>query len=132
MREPIPIACTLSPGARAGRMDEFRRLFADHLRAMSRPAATRLRLTLEGSDGVEATTRDLIAREQQCCAFYTFGVTAGGGHVIVEAQVPAGAEPVLDELAGIAQEAAPGLRGRSGPAKADRRIAETICRCPNR
>jgi hypothetical protein len=109
MREPIPIACTLSPDAMANRLDEFRRLFAEHLRSVDRRTPARLRLILAGSDGVEATTRDLLAREQQCCAFYTFAVTTTAGHVVVDARVPAGAEPALDELVEMAREAAPAL-----------------------
>jgi len=102
-----PIACTLHPGELGGRLDDFtRRVFA-HLRRMERPEPTRLRLVLGGDADPEAV-RELLVREQECCAFLGFTLTAGAEGLVADLRVPAGAGPVLDALAGLAEPA----RGR--------------------
>jgi hypothetical protein len=90
-----PIACTLAPGQREERREEFRRLFAGHLRTVEREPR-RLRLALHATHGVEATARDLLARERLCCAFLTFTVTTGDDVLLVDAEVPEGADAALD------------------------------------
>jgi hypothetical protein len=85
-----------------GRLEEFQRLFA-HLRSVSRPLPTLLRLVLSAEEDLETWTRDLLVREQQCCPFFSFRVTAEDDELVVEARVPEGAEPTLDGLAGIAE-----------------------------
>jgi hypothetical protein len=104
---PVPIVCTLSPNQMGERLDEFSELFGNHLLSVTRPAAHRTRWVLRAADGVEAATRDLLVREQQCCAFFTFGVERIGDTLVVEATVPAGAELALDGLTSIARRAAP-------------------------
>lgn len=104
----VPIVCTLGPNEVGARLQEFHDLFAAHLRAMRRRPA-RLRLTLDADDRVEAATRDLLEREQDCCCFFTFDVTRSGRTLIVDVRVPAGADPTLDGLAWLAGAAAPGV-----------------------
>lgn len=101
----VPIACTLHPNEMGGRLEEWHRLFAAHLGGIERPAPTRLRLILAAGAGLERT-RDLAAREMECCAFMTFTVTPGDGRLLVDVEVPAEAAPTLDGLAGIAERAA--------------------------
>lgn len=101
----VPIVCTLHPNEWGGRLDEWHRLFAAHLGGIERPAPTRLRLILAADAGLERT-RELSAREIECCAFMTFTVTPGGGRLLVDVEVPAEAAPTLDGLAGIAERAA--------------------------
>jgi hypothetical protein len=101
----VPIVCTLHPNEWGGRLDEWHRLFAAHLDGIERPAPTRLRLLLAADAGLERM-RELAAREMECCAFMTFTVTAAGGRLLVDAEVPAEAAPTLDGLAGIAERAA--------------------------
>jgi hypothetical protein len=102
----VPIACTLSPDQTGERLAEFQALFAAHLVRLERPAPTRLRLVLAAEAGAEAV-RDLLTREQGCCAFIDFGLRAEGGELLADLEVPAEAGPALDGLAGIAWWAAP-------------------------
>ncbi|HEX6678709.1 MAG TPA: hypothetical protein VF486_27300 [Actinomycetes bacterium] len=107
MPEPsVPIACTLPPDQVDGRLAEFHELFAAHLVRVERPAPTRLRLVLGGAAG-EHAVRALLDRERQCCAFLDVTVTAEGGQLLADLEVPAAGAPALDGLAGIAWWAAP-------------------------
>ena len=102
-----PIACTLPPDELGGRLDDFTRHLFAHLRRMERPEPTRLRLVLGGDADPEAV-RELLVREQGCCAFLGFSLTAGEEGLVADLRVPAGAAPVLDALAGLAEPATPG------------------------
>jgi len=73
-----PIACTLSPNQYAGRLDDFRQGVFRHLTEMERPEPTRLRLTLDAGADPEAV-RELLVREQGCCAFMSFTLTPARG-----------------------------------------------------
>ena len=105
-----PIACALSPNEYAGRLEDFRRGVFTHLVGMERPDPTRLRLLLAGEADPE-TVRELLVREQQCCAFLAFTITPTGGRLVAELRVPAGAAPALDGVAALAELAAPGVAG---------------------
>ena len=98
-----PDACTLPTTERPLRGAEFDALFASALRAVHRPAPTRLRLTLDPA--AEATARDLFARETECCSFFTFGFIRDDGQLRVDADVPDAYVEVLDGLAGQARAA---------------------------
>jgi hypothetical protein len=102
-----PIACTLSPTGFAGRLEDFARDVFAHLRGMERPGPTRLRLLLSGAADPEAV-RELLVREQGCCAFLGFTVSQGDGRLVADLEVPVEAAPVLDGLAALARLAAPG------------------------
>lgn len=108
MTEPswVPDACTLPTHEQPLRVAEFGELFAAALRTVDRTGPLRLRLTLENAAGVEATTRDLTAREATCCSFFTFAVT-GGDPLVLDIEVASGHEPVLDA---VAEQAALALR----------------------
>jgi hypothetical protein len=101
-----PIACTLPPNDYAGRLDDFRDSVFAHLTGMERPEPSRLRLLLAGSAD-PGTVRELLIREQGCCAFLGFTLTAGEGRLIADLEVPAGAAPTLDALVRLAELAAP-------------------------
>ena len=96
-----PIACTLRPNEFAGRWDDFDRAVFAHLARMERPEPARLRLVLTG-DADPAAVRELLAREQACCAFLGFTLTPGDGQLLADLEVPAEAAPVLDGLAHLA------------------------------
>jgi hypothetical protein len=101
-----PIACTLSPNDYAGRLADFRRSVFAHLVGLERPEPTRLRLLLAaGAD--PAAVRELLAREQGCCAFLGFTVAAGDGRLVADLEVPAEAAPALDAMAALAELSAP-------------------------
>ena len=101
-----PIACTLHPNEYAGRLEDFRRGVFTHLIGMERPGPTRLRLNLAGDTDPEAV-RDLLVREQGCCAFMSFTITPRRGRLEADLEVPAEAGPALDGLAALAELAAP-------------------------
>jgi hypothetical protein len=102
----VPIVCTLSPNELGGRLGEWHELLATHLRGIDRPAPRKLRLVLAAGADL-ASVRDLVAREQECCAFMAFTVTPGDGELLVDVEVPAEATPTLDGLARLAERAAP-------------------------
>lgn len=97
-------ACTLPSGQQPLRLAEFGRLFATSLQHVQRLSPTRLRLDLPAS--AEDTARDLMARETDCCAFFTFTLTpTEAGTVQMDIGVPAGHRDVLDGLANQASTA---------------------------
>lgn len=103
----VPQACTLPIAERLGRVAEFDHLFVTALHDVQRFAPERLRLTLRGIPGLEATARDLAARESECCSFFTFTIGRHGEDVVVDVQVPDAQVEVLDGLAARAAAARP-------------------------
>jgi hypothetical protein len=103
-----PIACTLHPNEYAGRLEDFRQGVFAHLVGMERPEPTRLRLILAGDIDPEAV-RELLIREQGCCAFMSFTITPSDEHLVADLEVPAEAGPALDGLVALAELAAPGM-----------------------
>ena len=101
-----PIACTLHPNEFAGRLEDFRQGVFTHLVGMKRPEPTRLRLTLDAGADPEAV-RELLVREQGCCAFLSFTLTSSDGQLLADLQVPAEAGPALYGLVSLAELAAP-------------------------
>ena len=101
-----PIVCTLQPNDYAGRLADFRQTVFSRLTGMERPEPTRLRLLLAaGTD--PGTVRELLVREQACCAFLGFTITGDGDRLVADLPVPTEAAPVLDAMAGLAKLAAP-------------------------
>lgn len=94
-----PAACELSahPGAFAERMAEYRRLFGRHLAGRSR-AGDGIGFRFRAEPGVEDWVRDLARREQACCGFFQFAVTADDREVRWDASV-AGGEAARQALA---------------------------------
>jgi hypothetical protein len=107
-QSPLEIACSLTPADYADRSREFRRLFATALRN-SRREPIRLYLALDPAVVREENVRDLLRREQQCCSFFSFTVSADPAEINVEASVPNGAAECLDDLERMADRA---LRAR--------------------
>lgn len=82
------------------RLAEFDDLFATAVRDGARISQTHLRLTLSGPDGLQAKVEDLAARENECCAFFSFAVTAPDATTVVfDIEVPPEHVDVLDALA---------------------------------
>jgi len=88
-----PEACTLPTAEQPFRVAEFDRLFADYLRSADRVDAQTLDLTLDPAARLAAT--DLIARETECCSFFTFTLT---GPANLRIAVPPTHTAVLDGL----------------------------------
>lgn len=54
---------------------------------------------------------DLVVAEQQCCPFLTFRITLAGGHVVLDAHAPDGAQALLAGLLG--EQAPHGVPGEA-------------------
>jgi hypothetical protein len=104
-----PIACTLHPDDYAGRLEDFRKGVFGHLVGMERPEPARLRLLLD-AEADPGAVRELLVREQGCCAFLSFTLTSDDKQLVADLQVPAEAGPALDGLVALAQLAAPPAR----------------------
>ena len=92
-----PIACTLPLNEYAGRLEDWRQSVFSHLVGMERPEPTRLRLILADDTDPEAV-RELLVREQECCAFLSFTITPGDGRLVADLEVPAEAAPTVDAM----------------------------------
>ena len=78
------------------RIAEFSALFGAVI-ASERVSERRLRLVLDGTDDLAEHVRDLVAREADCCSFFTFAVAEEpAGHVVLDVEVQAGYAGVLD------------------------------------
>jgi hypothetical protein len=98
----IPDACILPTADRPLRLAEFDALFATSLREVEPITTTGARMRLAGPAGLEATVRDLTARETECCSFFAFTVTReatdDGEAVTLDIEVPARYADVLASL----------------------------------
>ena len=100
---PVPDACALPTVEQPLRLAEFDSLFAAAVRGVDTLGPTHARLHLTGPAGLEATVRDLTARETECCSFFTFTTTGrstdDGEAVTLDVEVPAQYAGVLASLA---------------------------------
>ncbi|WP_427893672.1 hypothetical protein ACQHIV_11975 [Kribbella sp. GL6] len=87
----VPEACTLPTAEQPLRIAEFSELFANHLQRAERLDSRTLDLTLDPD--AHDTTADLIARESECCSFFTFTLT---GATTLRITVPPTHAAVLD------------------------------------
>ncbi|HEU5174920.1 MAG TPA: hypothetical protein VFT96_09220 [Gemmatimonadaceae bacterium] len=79
MSSPIPIACTLAPGALEERSARFAALNRTWLRLLERGPGT---LTLTYAAAAEPDLRELVRLERECCAFLTFHLVRHGEDTI--------------------------------------------------
>ena len=93
----MPAACTLPTTQRPLRLAEFDDLFATALRDQQRLSPTELRWRLDPAS--EQTTRDLTARETECCSFFAFRLDPAPDALLVDVAVPEAHVEVLDALA---------------------------------
>jgi hypothetical protein len=109
-RIPVPVACTLEPGAAVDRVGEWQSFLADRIDAVEHtgPAA---RLRLRAGDDILLAAVDLAQREKACCGFFRFAVELEADCRWLRIEVPPDAAGVLDQfLAGHPSEK--GLAGR--------------------
>ncbi|HEX9999504.1 MAG TPA: hypothetical protein VGB74_03545 [Actinoplanes sp.] len=92
----VPEACALPTAERPLRLVEFDELFATALRGQQRPSPTTLRWDLDPV--CEATARDLTARENSCCSFFTFVFKPSDTALRLDVKVPDAYVEVLDAL----------------------------------
>jgi hypothetical protein len=89
-----PIACTLTSGAQADRVEEWRQLLcqADAREQVDGGLAFRF------SAGMAGRVAELAAAEQQCCTFFEFTLHLAAGELRFEVQAPEGAAPLLADM----------------------------------
>ncbi|MGH8986167.1 MAG: MerR family transcriptional regulator [Acidimicrobiia bacterium] len=116
--DDVPVVCDLRGAVDTPeeRMEAYRRLFAGAFVGRDRTVAG-IRFRFRAGEGVEAIVRELTAREERCCAFFTFTITVAGGEVLWDATVVDDdtARAVLDEwfdLPETLMEGTTGLRER--------------------
>ena len=93
-----PEACTLPTADQPLRVAELEALFATAVRHVDRLGDRRARLHLAGPAGLEATVRDLVARETECCSFFAFTISGTADAVTLDVEVPATQVGVLEGL----------------------------------
>jgi hypothetical protein len=78
-----PVACSLGQADLAQRARRWKVLAA---RALSQVSRTRqgLRLVFDTGPGVAGELQELVAAERECCAFATWSVRPGSGHLTLE------------------------------------------------
>jgi hypothetical protein len=96
MRQPIPIACSLSAGELADRRLEFAAA-AEHVVGRE-PTERGVRLRFRNPPGFQEELADLIRREKECCPFYDFRISTVDGEVLLEVDAPPEARPIIDQL----------------------------------
>lgn len=94
----IPAACTLPSPQQPFRLAEFDELFATAVRAAYQLEESRGRLELDPEPALAARAADLAVRETDCCSFFTFTLTAGGGQLLLDVRVPPAHADVLAAL----------------------------------
>ena len=104
----VPAECTLPTAERPLRMSEFDDLFSSAVRGLNRPEPGRLRLELDPTAEVAASTAELVVRETECCSFVSFALMATGGQLLLEIVVPPAHIAVLDAFAASAATAMSG------------------------
>lgn len=96
----VPAACTLPTAEQPLRLAELDELFRV-VQRVERLTPRRLLLTLADSPGRKTAVQHLLAREAQCCSFFTFAVTDVDGLVLDVSVSP----QQVDALDAVAQRA---------------------------
>lgn len=94
--EMPPIVCTLSAEDLKDRSGEWADLLTLVIERRSTTDGVRLRLP--NSPEAAATAADLIVREVQCCAFFTFVLTVDAGAMWLEVTAPPDGRRVVEAL----------------------------------
>jgi hypothetical protein len=93
-----PIACTLAPGDYLARLVWIAKLARDALRGSERrDLVLELRYALDAADRV----REMVRKEQACCAFLTFDLQETPEEIQLMIRAPEGAQRALDMLFGV-------------------------------
>ncbi len=90
-----PVACTLSIGAFKARMADIAELNRDALRSQERDDLT---LVLKYGPEAAGRVRDMVRREQECCAFLDFVVTEHADGVFLRITAPEEARIAAETL----------------------------------
>jgi hypothetical protein len=93
--EPAPVACSLGPGDFRQRLAWIADLNRDALRAQHRDG---LRLELTYARAALDRVREMVAREEDCCAFLTFDLQQEADMVRLVIEAPEDARDALDAV----------------------------------
>jgi MerR family transcriptional regulator, copper efflux regulator len=97
VREPIPIACSLSEDERTDRALEFQGLAKIGLLSRERIEGG-VRLRFRASDALHARLAEAIHNEKECCPFFDFDLERREDVLLLRVSAPTEAEPLLDAL----------------------------------
>jgi hypothetical protein len=97
-----PAACNLPTAQRPIRAAEFLDLLGRQVIGVQDANEQHTRFALNPDPEVASTTADLFTRETQCCSFFTFTLTATGGSLTLDVEVPPSQVGVLAALSGMA------------------------------
>ena len=98
-------ACTLPTPERPLRLAEFDRLFGETVRRVARLDGA-VRLHLVGGPGLLGRVHDLVARESQCCSFFSFDVQGTDEELDLVVAAPPERADILAGLAARAERGA--------------------------
>jgi hypothetical protein len=94
-RDGLPIACTLQPGSYQERLAWIAELARDGLIHVRRDD---LRLELSYAPHVADRVRDMVEKEQRCCAFLDFELAEADAGIRLTITAPENARDVADTL----------------------------------
>jgi hypothetical protein len=95
--QPLPLACTLTPGAMADRRVAWQGL-ADRALTAKRRTPRGVELTYARQEDVEAELRGLAGLEAECCSWATWAVRHDGERVVLEVTAPPEAVAALQSM----------------------------------
>ncbi len=96
--DPPPIACSLGAGELRRRLEEIAAVGADSLKSRSSDGeATTLRFRSDPT--TLRRLREIVAAEEQCCAFLDFDLRSDGEELILTIAAPPAGRPVAEQLA---------------------------------
>jgi MerR family transcriptional regulator, copper efflux regulator len=97
VRQPIPIACSLTASEQADRSEEFATVLQRGLLGREEiPGGVRLHF--RRSTGLREDLVELTEREKECCPFFDFRIDASDEEVVLEVIAPEEARPIVDLL----------------------------------
>ena len=91
-----PIACTLDAGEAVDRTAQWHDLLAQATERVR--TDTGVRLAFPSDPTIAARVADLIVREADCCAFFSFALVVEHGAVSLDVAAPADGADVVDRL----------------------------------
>jgi MerR family copper efflux transcriptional regulator len=91
----VPIACSLEPAERPGRVDAWRDLAVHVVERVDTADGVRVRFDATVSD---AELADLASMEQGCCSFLRFTIQASSDGTALEIAGPLEARAVVERL----------------------------------
>ena len=94
----LPIACTLNPTEMPQRAEEIGALGRDGLLGVER-GERQVSLRFQRDPAIRRRVEGIVAAESRCCGFLDFTVSDGEDATVLTIAAPAGAEPVMHELA---------------------------------